>query len=115
MNENEIERALKQLRGPMPPKDDADEIFVAQVRKRYEARKRKRSWRLPLVTFALAAAAALLALAGPRPLINNMAPNAAPSHLADDADYLDEDPCELIGELDHDEVLRVSAQYKNGV
>ena len=112
MNENEIERALKQLRGPMPPKDDDDEIFVAQVRKRYEARKQHRRWRLPLVTLALAAAAAFLALVGPRPVITNL---PAPSHLADDADYLDEDPCELIGELDHDEVLRVSAQYKNGV
>jgi hypothetical protein len=112
MNEKEIERALKQLRGPLP---DDDELFVAQVRKRYEARKLGRRWRLPLATFALAAAAALLALVGPHPVIPSLAPHAAPSHLADDADYLDEDPCELIGELDHDEVLRVSAQYKNGV
>ena len=112
MNENEIERALKQLREPMPGDDD---LFVLQVRKRYEARKQQRSWRLPLVTFALAAAAALLALVGPRPIFNSGTSHVAPSHLADDADYLDEDPCELIGELDHDEVLRVSAQYKNGV
>lgn len=111
MNENEIERALKQLGGPQPADDD---LFVAQVRQRYEARQKQRRWRLPAVTFALAAAAALLALVGPRPVIN-LAPHVAPSHIADDADYLDEDPCELIGELDHDEVLRVSAQYKNGV
>ncbi len=103
-------RALGKLAGAAPP---ADDLFLAAVRRGYDEAKTRRSrgrWRLPLATVGLAAAAALLALLGPRPL-HMHAP--APLHF-EDADSGDEDACELVGDLDHDEVVLVQAKYGKG-
>jgi hypothetical protein len=114
-----IERTLRAL-GPLAsarPAGDAssasNDQFVAAVRRGYEesvARRARGRWRLPAITLALAAAAALVALLQPRVVV----PHAAPAHVEHAAGDDDDDPCELIGELDADELLTVQSKYGNG-